>query len=120
MASGISKTDFLIGKQYSEAKFNYWIAKWKANRVAGDGMGFREIGLSEVALDKVLEIETSSGYRISVFSCVCSGCTPSQWSRKGISKPCRMELRPPFTIVIINHLKNGEVGAAMGSIRGFA
>ena len=25
MTSGITKTDFLNGKQYSEAKFNYWI-----------------------------------------------------------------------------------------------
>jgi hypothetical protein len=32
LASGISKLDFLAGKEYSVAKFNYWLAKWKASQ----------------------------------------------------------------------------------------
>jgi len=68
MASGITKTDFLKGKQYSEAKFNYWIAKWKAYQAVADQPGFREVGFSEVKLGKVLEIESPTGVRITVFA----------------------------------------------------
>jgi len=53
MGSGITKTDFLNGKQYSEAKLNYWIAKWKACQSVADQPGFREVGFSEVKLGKV-------------------------------------------------------------------
>lgn len=66
-SSGKTKVDFLKDKPIGEAKFNYWIAKWKANRAAA-GAGFREIGFSKAALEKVLEIETPSGYKISVFA----------------------------------------------------
>jgi hypothetical protein len=68
MASGITKADFLNGKQYSEAKFNYWIAKWKACQTVADQPGFREVGFSEVKLGKVLEIESPTGVRITVFA----------------------------------------------------
>ena len=68
MASGITKADFLDGKQYTEAKFNYWIAKWKASQSVANEAGFREVGFSEVKLGKVLEIESPSGVRITVFA----------------------------------------------------
>ncbi len=68
MASGITKSDFLKGKQYTEAKFNYWIAKWKAGPALSDPAGFEELGFSEAKLGKVLEIEMPSGVKISVFA----------------------------------------------------
>jgi hypothetical protein len=53
---------------YSEAKFNYWLAKWKASQCDDTHAGFREVGFSEVKLGKVLEIEAPSGVRITVFA----------------------------------------------------
>ena len=35
-ASGISKLDFLAGKEYSMTKFNYWLAKWKESESQAD------------------------------------------------------------------------------------
>jgi hypothetical protein len=58
MAAGGVKTAFLEGKDYSEAKFNYWLAKWKANQMTSVD-GFRELeanGWKEVKPGKVLEI----------------------------------------------------------------
>ncbi len=57
LASGISKLDFLAGKEYSMTKFNYWLAKWKASQANETAVGFIEIGLREVKQGKVLEIE---------------------------------------------------------------
>lgn len=67
MSSGEQKSKFLEDKEYSEAKFNYWLVKWKANDQV-EGNGFREIGFSEVKLGKVLEIEAPSGVKITVFA----------------------------------------------------
>lgn len=68
MTSGESKVAFLDGKDYSEAKFNYWLAKWKAMQQVDTSAGFREVGFSEVKLGKVLEIEAPSGVKITVFA----------------------------------------------------
>jgi hypothetical protein len=68
LASGISKLDFLAGKEYSVAKFNYWLAKWKASQANETAGGFMEIGLREVKLGKVLEMEAPSGIKITVFA----------------------------------------------------
>jgi hypothetical protein len=68
MNSGESKLNFLEAKEYSEAKFNYWLAKWKAMQHEESNTGFREVGFSEVKLGKVLEIEAPSGVRITVFA----------------------------------------------------
>ena len=68
MSSGESKLKFLDGKTYSEAKFNYWLAKWKALESVDVQLGFREIGFSEVKLGKVLENEAPSGVKITVFA----------------------------------------------------
>jgi hypothetical protein len=40
LASGISKLDFIAGKEYSVAKFNYWLAKWKASQANETAGGF--------------------------------------------------------------------------------
>ncbi len=66
--SGCLKSTFLEGKNYSEAKFNYWLAKWKASQCLNHEEGFREIGFSDVKLGKVLEIEAPSGVKITVFA----------------------------------------------------
>jgi hypothetical protein len=69
MSSEEPKLKFLEGKEYSEAKFNYWLAKWKAKEaVTNGGSDFRELGFSEIKLGKVLEIEAPSGVRITVFA----------------------------------------------------
>jgi hypothetical protein len=68
MGCGESKSKFLEGKVYSEAKFNSWLAKWKASQCDDTHVGFREVGFSEVKLGKVLEIEAPSGVRITVFA----------------------------------------------------
>ena len=73
VSSGESKTAFLDGKDYSEAKFNYWLSKWKASQQVDTNLGFREVGFSEVnpiaiGLGKVLEIEAPSGVKITVFA----------------------------------------------------
>lgn len=73
ISSGESKTPFLEGKDYSEAKFNYWLAKWKASQGVHTNAGFREVGFSElkpiaIGLGKVLEIEAPSGVKITVFA----------------------------------------------------
>jgi len=70
MATSELKTAFLEGKDYSEAKFNYWLAKWKANQITTVD-GFKELdsnGWKEVKLGKVLEIEAPSGVKITVFA----------------------------------------------------
>jgi hypothetical protein len=70
LASGETKARFLEGKAFSAAKFNYWVAKWKAHEQMGDDVtdGFREVNFSDVKLGKVLEIEAPSGVRITVFA----------------------------------------------------
>jgi hypothetical protein len=40
VAAGGVNTEFLEGKAYSEAKFNYWLVKWKANQMTSVD-GFR-------------------------------------------------------------------------------
>ena len=70
VASGKLKIDFLQDKEYSEAKFNYWLVKWKANQVPLK-VGFRELdpnSWNEVKVGKVLEIEAPSGVKITVFA----------------------------------------------------
>ena len=78
ISSGESKTAFLEGKGYSDAKFNYWLAKWKASQRVDTNAGFREVGTDSyrhsevnpkaIGLGKVLEIEAPSGVKITVFA----------------------------------------------------
>jgi hypothetical protein len=68
LSNGASKIDFLANKEYTEAKFNYWLGKWKASQVPDAFGGFREVGFSEIKLGKVLEIEAPSGVKITVFA----------------------------------------------------
>jgi hypothetical protein len=66
--SGLTKQVFLKDKEYSLAKFNYWIAKQRAEQTSADIDGFQEIDFSESKLGKVLEIEAPSGVKIIVYA----------------------------------------------------
>lgn len=66
--SGLTKQEFLKGKEYGLAKFNYWIAKHRAKNSSDQMDGFQEIDFSETKLGKVLEIEAPSGVRIMVYA----------------------------------------------------
>jgi len=66
--SGLTKQEFVKGKEYGLAKFNYWIAKHRANNTPAQAEGFQEIDFSETKLGKVLEIEAPSGVRIMVYA----------------------------------------------------
>jgi hypothetical protein len=68
LVSRESKTVFLAGKNYSEAKFNYWLLKWKVSQRVVALANFREVDFTEVKLGKVLEIEALSGLKITVFA----------------------------------------------------
>lgn len=68
ISSGLTKSEYLKSKTYSEPKFNYWVAKWKASQISTEHSGFHELGFSEVKLGKVLEIEAPSGVKITVFA----------------------------------------------------
>ena len=69
LASGASKVDFLSGKDYSEAKFNYWLAKWKTSQQLQNGVScFEELQWDSLKFGKVLEIEAPSGVKITVFA----------------------------------------------------
>jgi len=71
-ASGLTKREFLIGKDYKEAKFDYWLLKSRSvSKVAN--LKFQEVDFSEEipsvkGYGKIMEIETPSGFRITVFA----------------------------------------------------
>lgn len=67
-SSGTTKSEFLEGKEYSAAKFNYWVAKWNAGQSVQNEAGFMEFGFSGPKVEKVLEIQAPSGIRITVFA----------------------------------------------------
>jgi hypothetical protein len=67
MASGVSKSSFLEGKSYSEAKFNYWLSKWKTREQLNLEGGFQELNFRDFKSGKVLEIQMPSGAKITFF-----------------------------------------------------
>ena len=67
MASGVSKSSFLEDKIYSEAKFNYWLSKWKTREQLNLEGGFQELNFGDFKSGKVLEIEMPSGAKITFF-----------------------------------------------------
>ena len=67
MASGVSKSNFLEGKSYSEAKFNYWLSKWKTREQLNLEGGFQELNFRDFKSGKVLEIQMPSGVKITFF-----------------------------------------------------
>lgn len=67
IASGESKSKFLVDKSYSEAKFNYWLSKWKTRGQLNLEDGFQELNFTDFKCSKVLEIQMPSGVKITVF-----------------------------------------------------
>lgn len=67
-SSGKTKNTFIKGKPYTEAKFNYWLKKWKSHQSFSLEEGFSEISTSMVESKKVLEIESGLGIKITVFA----------------------------------------------------
>ena len=66
-SSNLTKRQFLKDKPYSKSKFEYWINKQSTGNSAKH---FKEIELSgsaEPQTSKILEIETPSGIKITVF-----------------------------------------------------
>ena len=62
-----TKKQFLKDKPYSKSKFEYWINK---QRTSDSPKHFKEIELSgsaEPQTNKILEIESPSGIKITVF-----------------------------------------------------
>ena len=57
LVSRESKTVFLAGKNYSEAKFNYWLLKWKVSQRVIALADFREVDFTEVKLGKVRPLQ---------------------------------------------------------------
>lgn len=67
-SSGLTKKQFLKDKAYSKSKFEYWLNKEK---FAVKSNKFQEVQFSESTahkVSKVLEIESPSGIKISVFA----------------------------------------------------
>lgn len=67
IASGDSKSRFLEDKNYSEAKFNYWLSKWKSKDTLNSEGGFQELNFTDFKSGKVLEIQMPSGVKITFF-----------------------------------------------------
>jgi len=65
--SGQSKAEFLIGKPYNHHKFNYWLGKLKAMRNNIGGDGFEPIPWTGSKSEKLFEMVTASGMKITVF-----------------------------------------------------
>jgi hypothetical protein len=67
------KSDFLLGKDYTEGKFNYWLSKWRLYKNSGAEnipifSELTSVYSPEIKLGKVLEIVAPSGVRITVFA----------------------------------------------------
>ncbi len=73
LTSGMKKKDFVRNKQYNMHKFDYWYRKYKAemqSQELSEVGNFKEVTffpIEEVKVRKVLEIESPSGIKITVF-----------------------------------------------------
>lgn len=71
--SGMNKADFIMGKEYSKAKFEYWISKYNKEQVISTKSNFKEIPtkspivVPEVKREKTLQIDLPSGIKITVY-----------------------------------------------------
>jgi len=72
-SSGKSKADFILDKEYSKAKFEYWISKYNKEQVISTKSNFKEIPITEsvavpeVNHQKTLQIDLPSGIKITVY-----------------------------------------------------
>jgi hypothetical protein len=72
-ASGKNKADFIRSKNYSKAKFEYWISKHNKANVESLNEGFTEIPLEKekpspnVEPEKLIKIELPTGIKITIY-----------------------------------------------------
>ena len=72
-SSGKSKADFILDKEYSKAKFEYWINKYNNEQVISTKSNFKEIPITEAVAvpevnhPKTLQIDLPSGIKITVY-----------------------------------------------------
>jgi len=72
-SSGKNKVDFILDKEYSKAKFEYWINKYNKEKVKPTKSSFKEIPskssviVPETKHEKTLQIDLPSGIKITVF-----------------------------------------------------
>jgi hypothetical protein len=66
LQSGQEKKEFLQGQDFSESKFNYWVSKWKRDQHKQEAT-FEPIKWESAKAEKVLEIVTHSGMKITIF-----------------------------------------------------
>ena len=72
-SSNKNKVDFIMGKNYSKAKFEYWINKYNKENTKPTKSNFKEILITgsvvvpEVKHEKTLQIDLPSGIKITVY-----------------------------------------------------
>lgn len=72
-SSGKSKADFILDKEYSKAKFEYWINRYNKEKVKSTKSNFKEIPskssviVPEIKHEKTLQIDLPSGIKITVY-----------------------------------------------------
>ena len=72
-SSGKSKADFILDKEYSKAKFEYWISKYNKEQVISTKSNFKEIPITKpiatpaVKNEKLVEFDLPSGVKITVY-----------------------------------------------------
>jgi len=72
-SSGQCRADFIKGKTYSLAKFDYWISRYKKENIKPTKSNFKEIPISKpivvpaVKVEKLVELDLPSGIKITVY-----------------------------------------------------
>ena len=72
-SSGKSKGDFILDKEYSKAKFEYWISKYNKEQDISPKSSFKEIPITKpiatpaVKNEKLIELDLPSGIKITVY-----------------------------------------------------
>lgn len=71
--SGLDKASFITDKEYSKAKFEYWINKYNKEQAISRSSKFKEINLSEpissptIKNEKLVDLDLPSGIKITVY-----------------------------------------------------
>ena len=72
-SSGQSRADFVKVKTYTLAKFDYWIRRYKKEKIKPTKSSFKEIPITKpiatpaVKVEKLVELDLPSGIKITVY-----------------------------------------------------
>jgi len=72
-SSGKKKSEFIKDKNYTVAKFEYWINKYNKKTTESSTQHFKEIPIQEELSpkpdqsEKIMEIETPTGIKITIY-----------------------------------------------------